>query len=158
MALLSPRRGVFWWGAAVVAAAGVAQALSIAWPVGGQPLWWLQILSLALLAYGLRTGLPPRRAAGLGFIFATSWLAATFWWLFISMHTYGGLPAPLAVLAVLGLAAFLGSYYALAAWAFTRFKPSGALASALLFAACWTLAELTRGSLFTGFPWGAELS
>ena len=137
------------------AAAGVAQALSMAWPVGGKPLWWLQILSLAVFAYGVRAMAAPRRAAGLAWLFATSWLTATFWWLFISMHTYGGLPAPLAVLAVLGLAAFLGSYYALAVWAFVRFKPSGAWAPALLFAACWTLAELARGSLWTGFPWGA---
>jgi apolipoprotein N-acyltransferase len=160
MALFSPGRAAFWLPAAVVAAAGVAQALSIAlptgaWPAGGQPLWWLQILSLALFAHFLRADAPPRRTAALAFFFATSWLAATFWWLFISMHTYGGLPAPLAVLAVLGLAAFLGSYYAFAAWAFARLKPAGALASALLFAACWTLAELARGSLFTGFPWGA---
>lgn len=145
-------RAAFWLGAAV---AGVAQALSMAWPAGGQPLWWLQILSLAWLAHGLRGPLPPLRAAAFAGLFATCWLAATFWWLFISMHTYGGLAAPLAVLAVLGLAAFLGSYYALAAWAFVRWRPAGALAPALLFAACWTLAELARGSLWTGFPWGA---
>ena len=145
-------RLAFWLGAA---AAGVAQALSTAWPAGGQPLWWLQILSLALFAHGLRGAMPARRAAGYAWLFATSWLAATFWWLFISMHTYGGLAAPLAVLAVLGLAAFLGSYYALAAWAFVRLRPAGAWAPALLFAACWTLAELARGSLWTGFPWGA---
>ena len=30
-----------------------------------------------------------------------------------------------------------------------------ALAGLLLFAALWTLAELCRGQLFTGFPWGA---
>lgn len=150
---LSPLgRVAFWLGAA---AAGVAQALSMAWPAGGQPLWWLQILSLALLAHGLRGALAPRRAAAFAGLFATSWLAATFWWLFISMHTYGGLAAPLAVLAVLGLAAFLGGYYALAAWAFVRFRPAGTWAPALLFAACWTLAELARGNLWTGFPWGA---
>ena len=40
------------------------------------------------------------RAAAAG-LFATAWLAGTFWWLFISMHVYGGLPAPLAALAVL---------------------------------------------------------
>ena len=154
MPLSLPGRIAFWLSAA---AAGVAQALSMAWPLDGkgQPLWWLQLLSLAVLAHGLRRALPPRRAAAFAGLFATSWLAATFWWLFISMHTYGGLAAPLAVLAVLGLAAFLASYYALAAWAFVRFRPVSALASTLLFAACWTLAELARGSLWTGFPWGA---
>lgn len=53
-----------------------------------------------------------QRSAAIGGLFATAWLAGTFWWLFISMHTYGGLAAPLAVAAVLGLAAFLASYYA----------------------------------------------
>ncbi|MCT9810394.1 apolipoprotein N-acyltransferase [Acidovorax sp. Be4] len=148
-----PGRAIAW---AVAAAAGVAQALSIAWPGNGQPLWWLQILSLALLAHGLRTAPCARSAAARAGVFATCWLAATFWWLFISMHTYGGLAAPLAVLAVLALSAFLGSYYALAAWIFARLKPASALGAALLFTACWTLAELARGSLWTGFPWGAS--
>ena len=145
------------WSAApwlIAAAAGAAQALSIAWPGHGQPLWWLQILSLALLAHGLRNATRPRSAAAQAWLFASCWLAATFWWLFISMHTYGGLAAPLAVLAVLALATFLGGYYALAAWAFVRFRP--ARGSVLLFVACWTLAELARGSLWTGFPWGAS--
>ncbi len=149
----APGRAIAW---AVAAAAGVAQAWSIAWPGNGQPLWWLQILSLALLAHGLRTAPCARSAAARAGVFATCWLAATFWWLFISMHTYGGLAAPLAVLAVLALSAFLGSYYALAAWVFARLKPASALGAALLFTACWTLAELARGSLWTGFPWGAS--
>lgn len=140
----------------MLAAAGVGQALSMAWPGHGQPLWWLQILTLALLAHGLRTAPRAGLAAARAAVFATCWLAATFWWLFISMYTYGGLPAPLAVLAVLALAAFLGGYYALAAWVFARLRPAGALGAALVFVACWTLAELARGTLWTGFPWGAS--
>ena len=31
--------------------AGLAQAASLAWPAGGQPLWWLQLLSMAALAW-----------------------------------------------------------------------------------------------------------
>ena len=42
----------------------------------------------------------------MGWVFAATWLAGTFWWLFVSLHTHGGLAAPLAVGAVLGL--FLG--------------------------------------------------
>jgi len=34
-----------------------------------------------------------RQAAWRSWLFATAWLCGTFWWLFISMHTYGGLPA-----------------------------------------------------------------
>ncbi|MDP9920923.1 apolipoprotein N-acyltransferase [Variovorax boronicumulans] len=139
--------------------AGVAQALSIAWPGDGRPLWWLQLLSLAGLVWlldGLRAQGAGWRRAGLhGWVFATAWLTGSFWWLFISMHTYGGLPAPLAVIAVLALAAALGLYYAVAcAWFVVR-GPAGRIAGAFVFAALWTLAELVRGSWFTGFPWGA---
>lgn len=136
-------------------AAGVAQALSLAWPATGQPKWWLQIVSLAVLAWLVRGTTPWRRAAGLGLAFATAWLASTFWWLFISMHTYGGLAAPLAVAAVLGLAAFLGSYYAAALAFFSRVAPVHRVFAAIVFAAAWMLAELARGTLWTGFPWGA---
>lgn len=149
--------------------AGAAQALSLAWPwargqgdgplslVGGygRPLWWLQILSLAVLARALQTAQRPAQAAGRAMLYATAWLVATFWWLFISMHVYGGLPAPLAVAAVLALAAFLGSYYAVAAWGWHKLRPTSTAGGALLFAAVWLLAELARGWLWTGFPWGA---
>ena len=91
--------------------AGWLQAVAIAAPWDGQPLWWLQLLSLATLAWLVGRGGNWKRAGLLGWVFATAWLTATFWWLFISMHRYGGLPAPLAVLAVVGLAAFLSVYY-----------------------------------------------
>ncbi len=158
-----------WACRALLSLAGAAQALSLAWPWArgqgdgwlslpggyGRPLWWLQIASLAVLAWLLQTAQRPAQAAGRALLFATGWLVATFWWLFISMHVYGGLPAPLAVLAVLALAAFLGSYYAIAAWGFHRLRPAGAAGAALVFAAAWTLAEMARGWLWTGFPWGS---
>ncbi|CAM3495503.1 apolipoprotein N-acyltransferase [Paracidovorax anthurii] len=144
------------WPAALIA--GLAQAASIAWPWGGEPLWWLQLASLAAFARVLLGARSVRQAAGLGAAFATAWLAGTFWWLFISMHTYGGLAAPLAVLAVLALAAFLGSYYAAAAAVFKAFGPhvgEKRTWAAMLFGALWLLAELARGVWWTGFPWGA---
>jgi len=134
-------------------AAGGLQAVSIAQPWNGQPAWWLQLLSLSLLA-GLVSRAPRARdAALLGWLFALAWLAGSWWWLFISMHVYGGLPAPLAVLAVLALAGALGLYYAAAA-AVAGGGGRGA-AFAPVFAGAWLLAELMRGRWFTGFPWAA---
>ncbi|MDD2546540.1 MAG: apolipoprotein N-acyltransferase [Burkholderiaceae bacterium] len=135
--------------------AGLAQAAALALPGTGQPQWGLQIVSLAVLAALLSEAPTWRRAAGLGAVFATAWLAGTFWWLFISMHTYGGLPAPLAVLAVLGLAAFLALYYAAASGVFSLYRQSSRALKAIVFGALWLLAELARGTLWTGFPWGA---
>jgi apolipoprotein N-acyltransferase len=99
-----------------LALAGLAQALSIAWPLDGRPLWWLQLLSMGALVWLLGSlraeGAGWRRAGLHAWLFSTTWLTGSFWWLFISMHTYGGLPAPLAAIAVLALAAALGLYYA----------------------------------------------
>lgn len=158
--------------------AGALQALSIAEPWRGAPLWWLQTLSLAWLVWQLahragrqtswsastwiqpETGPAWRRAFGLAWLFGLGWLAGTFWWLFTSMHTYGGLNPVLAAAAVLALAGALALYYALAGAAFVALVPARGLArhparAALLFAALWTLAELARGRWLTGFPWGA---
>ena len=142
--------------------AGYAQAISIAapWPgsFGGQPAWWLQILSLAALVMLLDRARSPKQAALVAWGFATSWLCGTVWWLFISMHVYGGLAAPLTVLAIFALCGLLALYYAAAGYFFKRFRQVAAINtawSAIVFAAAWMLAELARDSWFTGFPWGA---
>jgi apolipoprotein N-acyltransferase len=89
--------------------------------------------------------------------FASAWLLATFWWLFISMHIYGEMHAALAAVAVLLLAIALALYYALAGAVYRRWCHQGlsVYLRALSFAVLWMLAELLRGTLFTGFPWGA---
>ena len=131
--------------------AGVAQTFSFA-PF---EFWWLQIAALAVLA-GLAADAGAARAAGLGWMFGVGWLVSGLWWLYISMHDFGGMPAWLAALAVFALAALLALYYAAALWLFARCRRGAPLADALLFAACWLLAELARGVFFTGFPWIAS--
>ncbi|MBC7436108.1 MAG: apolipoprotein N-acyltransferase [Bdellovibrionales bacterium] len=144
---------------ALVLLAGLAHALSMAEPSNGRPLWWLELLALGVLAWQLSSlrgsAAGARRGAMLGWVFATSWLTGTFWWLFISMHTYGGLPSVLAALAVVSLAGFLSLYYAAACGLWVKLAPDNTAAQATLFAALWLLAELMRAIWFTGFPWGA---
>ena len=141
--------------------AGYLHALSMAWPfesIGslatGQAWGALQLASLAILVWQLQRHARFGQGALLGWLFATAMLCGTFWWLFISMHLYGGLPATLAVLAVLGLAATLALYYAAAAGLYVWLAPSKPLGRATVFAALWLLGELARVKLFTGFPWG----
>jgi apolipoprotein N-acyltransferase len=118
--------------------------------------WPLPLATLAWLFWRLQDPqTTPRRAALLGWLYGAAWLCAGVWWLFISMHVYGGLPAPLAVLAVLALAAALSLYLAAAGAAFVRWR-RGRSADALFFSALWLLTELARGVIFTGFPWLAS--
>jgi apolipoprotein N-acyltransferase len=117
--------------------------------------WGLQLGCVAALAAVVARA-SPRQAAWAGVGFGTAWVAAGTWWLFVSMHRYGGLPAWMAALAVLALAAFLSLYLALGLAAFARWRSGRPGADACLFAAVWLLAELARGVIFTGFPWVAS--
>jgi apolipoprotein N-acyltransferase len=143
------------WGVAQADWLAEPSALAVLWPAPGQPWSLLQGLSMVAWLVGLRRQATARQALAWGWAFGAGWLAAVFWWLFISMHTYGGLAAPLAMLAVLALAGFLALYTAVVSWVFWRLALSGVGVSALVFACLWTLAELVRATWFTGFPWGA---
>lgn len=142
-------------------AAGLLQALALAWPFAGShqgvALGWLQLLSLSFAAYGVDRCAHPKDAFWHMWWFACAWLVGCFWWLFISMHTYGGMPTALAGAAVLALAASLAFIYGSAAWLYRviAVRQVGILSKASAFAVLWMLAELVRGSLLTGFPWGA---
>jgi apolipoprotein N-acyltransferase len=135
----------------VAAAAGALQTLAYVHTAA----WALQMLSVALLALWA-TRATPRRAALLGLVFGTAWLAAGTWWLFISLHRYGGLPAWMATLSVAALSALLSIYLAAGLAAFAAWRRGRPAVDALLFAALWLLVELARGVLFTGFPWVAS--
>lgn len=142
----------------LAAAAGAAMNLALA-PF---ELWWLQPVLLAVL--GLLAGLgrgrvapAPRRVMALGWVFGFGWFGAGWWWLFISLHRYGQMPAALAGLSVALLAAAMALYPALALGAWARWHAATPSAGRRLAAwvAWWTLAELARGSWFGGFPWSA---
>jgi apolipoprotein N-acyltransferase len=118
-------------------------------------LWWLPLWCMATLA-ALVWQAAPRRAALLGWLFGSTWLGAGVWWLFISLHRYGGLPAWLAVLAVALLCVGLALYLALAMALFARWRRGRVALDVMLFAVLWLLAELARTVIFTGFPWLAS--
>ena len=133
-------------------AAGALATLSFA-PFG----WWpLQLVALAVLFTLVDRARSVRQAAIAGWAFSFGWLAAGIWWLFVSMHRYGGLPAWMAVAAVALLALALGLLAAGAMAAAAWLRQRGASRPALLLAALpalWMLSEWLRGWVFTGFPW-----
>ena len=121
-----------------------------------QPWGWPLALGATALLAAAAGRAAPGRAALLGWSYGFGWLVAGTWWLFISMHRYGQLPAPLAAAAVALLAGALSLYLAAAMAAYARWRSGRVWADAALFAALWLLAELARGVLFTGFPWVAS--
>jgi apolipoprotein N-acyltransferase len=140
-----------WADVLLVAALGALQTL----PFVHTGWWLLQLLCIAVLARRVSVA-SVRRAAALGMAFGTAWLVAGVWWLFISLHRYGNLPAWMAALAVLALAAALSIYLALALAAVAHWRCGSLWHDTACFSAAWLLAELARTWLFTGFPWLAS--
>ena len=118
-------------------------------------MWWLQIGAQAALVFVLAKCRSSRQVAVVGAVFATVWLSAIFWWLFVAMHTYAGLPAIVAALAVALLAGALGLYYAAAMGIYWHLRQRRPGLSSIVFATMWTVAEMARGTWLTGFGWGA---
>ncbi|MEO8299439.1 MAG: apolipoprotein N-acyltransferase [Burkholderiales bacterium] len=151
-----------WLGGALQALAS-AYAPADAWTGWHAPgLGWLpgvlELLGLVLLVSALQACTGPgrlKKASAAAFGFGLCWLAGSTWWLYISMHRYGGLPAWMAALAVLALAAVLSLYLVLASMAYVRWRSGRLRSDAPLFAALWLLVELARARWFTGFPWAA---
>ncbi len=116
-------------------------------------LWPLGPLALALL-WWLWEGASVRRAAATGFAFGAGLYLAGTYWLYTSIHTFGEAPVALALLLMLGLVAFMGTYTALLGALVARFAPAAGpwrLLAAL--PAGWILMEWLRGWLLSGFPW-----
>ena len=164
-------------------AQALAMAWPFADAFQGQASGLLQLISLTGFAYLLHTSTNAQQAFWSGWRFASGWLVASTWWLYISMHDYGGMPASLAAVAVCLLGAGLALLYAVACWVYhwvcqpasvdktlddhhptrrataakvvTRATHVSITTRAFAFAAVWLLAEISRGTLWTGFPWAA---
>lgn len=139
----------------LLAVAGVAHAAAFA-PLGA---WWLELLALAVLAFFAAESGRFRTGFGRGFAFGLGWFGFGVYWVYISMHTYGGMPAPIAVVATFALAALLALFPALACGVLGAWRGALGLSGWRVtpaFAATWTLFEWIRGWAFTGFPWLAS--
>jgi apolipoprotein N-acyltransferase len=134
---------------ALAFAAGAASVLAYA-PFGFYP---VALASLLLLIYLWVAATSPRDALWTGYWYGLGLFGVGVSWVFISLHRFGGMPAPVAALATLGFCALLAAYPALAGWLQAHIKLSGPLRAVLIVPAAWTLAEWLRGWLLTGFPW-----
>lgn len=128
--------------------AGAATVLAFA-PIG--------VFPLALLTFGvlvhLWMGATPRRAFTTGYWFGLGMFGGGVSWIYVSMHTFGGMPLPLAGLATLLFCALLALFPAAAGWLQARIPSHPAARACLLIPAAWVLLEWLRGWLLTGFPW-----
>jgi apolipoprotein N-acyltransferase len=133
-----------WQRATLALTLGALTVLGFA-PYG---LFWLSWLTLAVLLYLWQQAATPAQVFKLGLAFGLGLYGFGIYWIYISLHTFGGMPWWFAGFATLCLCAFMALFPALA----------GYLAKCLghlLWAAplLWALSDWVRSWIFTGFPW-----
>jgi len=122
--------------------------------------WPLQFPLLAFVFYQVGMDTSVRRASWIGWAFGFGWSVAGMHWLYIAITRFGGLPAPLGVIAIALLGAGMGIFASLglgaAAWLRRRWSLPVPAFLLLVLPACWGLSEWLRGWVFTGFPWASS--
>lgn len=113
----------------------------------------LPVVTLATLFHLWSRARSPRAAAMAGFAFGLGLFLSGVSWVYVSLHDFGAMPAPLAALATFLFCAFLALFPAAVGYACARPGRPDAVRYGLLAPAAWMLAEWTRGWVFTGFPW-----
>jgi len=137
------------------AADAVALVAGLLLPLAFSPfnLFPLAVMAPAVLFYLWFEG-SAARAAWRGFLFGLGMFGVGISWVYVSMHNFGNMPAPLAAFATLLLAAGLSLYPALLGYLQARgFKRDSMLRAMLILPALWTLFEWWRGCFLPGFPW-----
>ena len=113
----------------------------------------LPFVTLALLFWQWSQAATPKRAFKIGWAFGLGFFLAGVSWIYVSLHTFGAMPMPLAAFATLLFCAFLALFPALAGYAVMRSRRATTFKLMLLAPALWVLAEWVRSWIFTGFPW-----
>jgi apolipoprotein N-acyltransferase len=113
----------------------------------------IPLVTLALLCQLWRKSATPFHSALLGFSFGMGMFSAGVTWIYVSLHDFGAMPAPIAVLALLFLCAYLALFPALTGWTLKQLRIDSAILEALAAGALWALSDWLRSVLFTGFPW-----
>jgi len=137
---------------AAIAAALVAGALTVAGfaPLAIFPLPFLTLAGLLLIWLRAET---PQAAFRTGFVFGAGLFGVGVSWVYVSLHDFGMMPAPLAAIGTLAFCAILSLYPAAAGWGFARLVRAPLSSVLIAFPAAWTLFEWLRGWVFTGVPW-----
>ncbi|HSM14721.1 MAG TPA: hypothetical protein VLA66_11710, partial [Thermoanaerobaculia bacterium] len=129
------------------------------WAIAGGAAWgvchlalpapWLSLVALAPLYLLLGV----RRAGWWGWLHGIASWSVAVWWIVPTVTVYGMLPGWLGALALLLLAAILGSYHALFAALGARLWRSGRRLDLLALPALWVALEWVRAWALSGFPW-----
>lgn len=145
---------------ALVLASSFLQTLCF--PVAGPvPAWraalcWVALAPLLLALISNTTqnqSVSPREGAVLGYLSGILWYLGNCYWIYATMHTYGGIAKPMAAGILLLFCLYLGLYHAIFGTVVAALNRGAGKQCALIFSPfMWVAVELARARI-TGFPW-----
>ena len=115
--------------------------------------FYIPILTFASLVILWLRSTGRGNAALIGLSFGLGLFCVGMHWIYISLHDFGGMPAPLAVFCTFLLGFILACFPALTGWAQSVFRVPTWVRVCIVIPALWTLFEWLRGWVFTGLPW-----
>jgi apolipoprotein N-acyltransferase len=113
----------------------------------------VSIASLVGLIYVWRSCETAKQAAYVGFMYGLGLFGVGFYWIYISLHTYGGMPPIMAGLCTFLLAAFMSLFTAATGALSKRISVNQKHAFLIAVPIFWALTDWVRSWIFTGFPW-----
>lgn len=117
--------------------------------------WPCVVISVAILFAMWREARSAKHAALIGFAWGLGLFLFGVSWLYVAIHVYGNMPAPLAALAIFLFCCYL-SLYPMFAGALVHTlgkKYSQAITLLIIMPASFVAFEYLRGWVVTGFPW-----
>ncbi len=117
--------------------------------------WPCVIISIAVLFALWREAASAKHAAFIGFVWGLGLFLFGVSWLYVAIHEYGNMPAPLAALAIFLFCCYISAYPMLAGVVAKKLsqKYSSPAALLVIMPASFVAFEYLRGWVVTGFPW-----
>lgn len=112
----------------------------------------IPIVALALVLAIVERTPAARTRFAIGLAYGAGLFLAGVSWIYVSLHDFGLMPAPIAVAVTMLFCAYLALFPA-CALLIASCVASPLLRRCLALPAAWVLTEWIRGWLFTGFPW-----
>lgn len=144
------------WQLAIGHPRAAALAFGLLSAAGFEPLGLWPVALAAIAAFAALLGDAPdtKRAALLGWLFGVAHFTVSNNWIAQAFTHQAEMPAVLGWFAVPLLSLYLALYPAIAALGARAFAGRGlGWALAFAFAASWTISELLRATVFTGYAW-----
>ena len=116
-------------------------------------LYPVSIASVAGLIYFWIHSKSAKQAAAYGFVYGLGLFCVGIYWIYISLHTFGGMPSIMAALSTLVLSAFLALFPAAVGALSKRISCNQQAMILIAVPIFWALSDWVRSWIFTGFPW-----